>query len=286
MHSRQGGQPRAGGYRRLVPVLLLLFLVVGCGEPLATPEPVFVQASGSTAMVPLVAELAAAYGEESPLVTIEVEGTGTSFGLEALRAGEADVALASWLPSAFGEGEGWRATAIARDGLAVVVHADNPLEGLGLLQLQDLFSGRTYEWAAVVDLPAGDPLSADEVQPVSREEGSGARAAFEALVMGDQQVTPRAVLLLSPQAVADYVAATPNAVGYVSMGAVRPGVKVLKVEGVLPTPETAAGGGYPLTRELWLVSAEPVPEAVGNFVEFALLPAGQQVVGLRHGRVR
>lgn len=275
--------------RLLWPCLVILLLAAACGEPLATPEPVFVQATGSMDMASLVAELAEAYEEESPLVTVEVDDPGSTFGLQALRAGETDVALVSWLPPGGGEAggawqlaPGWRATAIARDGLAVVVHPDNPLEGLGLLQLQDLFSGHTFQWTS-----AGEGLAGlGEVQPVSREAGSGARAAFEALVMGDRGVTPQAVLLLSPGAVVEYVAATPNAIGYVSMGQVTPEVKVLEVEGLLPTPETTAQGAYPLSRELWLVAAEPYSAAVRDFVDFCLSAAGQQIAGRRYGRIR
>lgn len=244
-------------------------------------------------VAPLMAELAEAYGETSPLVTVEVDGLGTGYGLQALRAGEADMALASWLPPRAEEGgaggwqldPGWQATAIARDGLAIVVHPDNPVEGLGLLQLQDLFGGRAYEWAD--GSPVGSGLSAlGEVQPVSREEGSGSRAAFEALVMGGERVTPRAVLMLSPGDVVEYVASTPNAIGYVSMGQVTPRVKVLKIEGLLPTPETTAQGAYALTREFWLIAAGPVAGVVQEFVDFSLSPAGQQIVGRRYGRIR
>ncbi len=272
--------------------MLLVLLLVACGEPLATPEAVFLPVTGSMDMAPLVAELAQAFGQTSPLVTLEVEGLGTAFGLQALRSGEADLALASWLPPQAAEAgqrldPGWRATAIARDGLAIVVHPDNPVEGLGLLQLQDLFDGHLYDWSALGPRSGGEGMAAlGEVQPVSREEGSGARAAFEALVMVDQRVTPRAVLLLSPEAVVEYVAATPNAIGYVSMGYVGPEVKVLKIEGLLPTPDTTAQGAYPLSREFWLVAAEPQLSAVQDFIDFALSPAGQQIVGRRYGRVR
>jgi phosphate transport system substrate-binding protein len=273
----------------------LLLALVACGEPLATPEPVFLEAAGSREAAPLVAELAQAFEEKSPLVTIDVEGLGTAYGLQALRSGEADVAFASWLPpqsgGTGGAGQllepGWQATAIARDGLAIVVHPENPLDGLGLLQLQDLFSGRVYEWTTVGAEPDANATSAlGEVRPVSREEDSGARAAFEALVLGDQRITPRAVLCLSPEAVVEYVATTPNAIGYVSMGYVRPDVKVLKIEGLLPTPDTTTRGVYPLSREFWLVIAEPASGAVGDFVDFALSPAGQQIVVQRYGRVR
>jgi phosphate transport system substrate-binding protein len=267
-------------HRGLVALtLLLLATVSACGEPVATPEPVFLEAAGSTAMAPLVEELAAAFSAQSPRISLEVSSLGTGFGLEALRTGEVDFALASWLPTDMSPD--WQATAIARDGIAIVVHPDNPVDGLGLLQLQDLFSGRIYEWT-----PVGGRAAQGVVQPVSREAGSGTRAAFEALAMGDQAVTPRAVVAISSQGVIDYVAAHPDAIGYVSMAFLTPEVKVLKVEGEQPTPETVERASYALTRELWLVTAGPPAEPVQEFLSFVLSPAGQQIAGRRYGRIR
>jgi phosphate transport system substrate-binding protein len=260
-------------------LMLLLTLLLACGEPVATPEPVFLQAAGSSAMSPLVTELAAAFQEQAPLVSLEVAGLGTRFGLEALHAGETDIALASWLPADLNPD--WRSTAIARDGIAIIVHPSNRVDELGLLQLQDLYSGRIREWSE-----AGGRASRGSVQPVSREEGSGTRVAFEALVMDDREVTPLAIVALSSAAVVEYVAEHPDAIGYVSMGYLSPKVKVLKIEGELPEPETAGQASYPLTRELWLVTVDPPSEAVRDFIRFALSPAGQQIVGQKHGRIK
>jgi phosphate transport system substrate-binding protein len=271
-------EPRRVGH--WATLLLTVGILLGaCGEPVATPAPVDLRAAGSTAMYPLVVDLATAFTEQSPLVSLEVLGLGTHYGLDALRAGDVDLALASWLPGDLGAA--WRATAVARDGIAIVVHPSNSLAGLGLLQLQDLFSGRAYEWQAV-----GGRAAQGEVQPVSREEGSGTRAAFEALVMQEQTVTPLAIVAPSSRAVVEYVASHPGSIGYVSMAHVTPDVKVLSLEGELPTPQTAGQASYPLTRELWLVTADAAPPAVENFVLFAVSPAGQQIVEQRYGRIR
>jgi phosphate transport system substrate-binding protein len=223
------------------------------------------------------------------MTSLEVTGLGTQFGLEALRSDESDLALASWFfpdvvglsPAGLSVDPDWRATAIGRDGIAVIVHPTNPIQGLGLLQLRDLFSGRAYAWQAV-----GGRSGQGEVQPVSREEGSGTRAGFEVLVMEDLPVTPLAGVAPSSQAVVEHVAENPQAIGYVSMGLVSPDVKVLKIEGELPTPESAGQGSYPLTRELWLVAPENPSEAVQDFLDFVLSAAGQQIVGRRYGRIR
>jgi phosphate transport system substrate-binding protein len=265
----------------------LLALLVACGEPVATPEPIYLRATGAMEMAPLVTELAAAFGEQQPTIDLEVTGLGSEYGLEALRSGETDIALLSWLPadlaSASGQGADMRlrATAIARDGIAVVVHPGNSMDGLGLLQLQALFAGQIYEWRAM-----GGPMARGTVQPVSREKGSGARAAFETLVMDEQRVTPLAVVAPSPQTMVEYVASHPQAIGYVSMGLVSPEVKVLKVEGELPTPESVGRGSYALTRELWLVTTDPPPEGAQPFIDFVLSPSGQQIVGRRFGRLK
>jgi phosphate transport system substrate-binding protein len=86
--------------------------------------------------------------------------------------------------------------------------------------------------------------------------------------------------------VVDYVAGHPEAIGYASMSVEDGRVKALKVEGVLPTPENASQGIYPLSRELWLITAGPPAEALQAFVDFVLSPAGQQIVGQYYGRVR
>jgi len=268
-----------GSQKAWLALLLIVTTLVACGEPLATPEPVYLQAAGSMAMEALVTDLAGAFHDRSPTIRLEVTGLGTHYGLEALRRGEADIALVSWLPDDLGEGE--LAVPIARDGIAVIVHPSNPVEGLGLLQLQELFSGRASEWRAV-----GGRITQGTVQPLSREQGSGTRDAFEALAMESRRVSPLAIVASSPQSVIEIVAAQPGAIGYVSMALVTPRVKVLKIEGELPSPESASQSSYPLTRDLWLVAEDPPPAPVQQFIDFVQGPLGQQVVGQRFGRIK
>lgn len=269
---------RIAGFALLV-LLPCLGTLTACGEPLATPEPVFLQAAGSTTISGLAGQLAEGFSEQSPLVSIEVTGLGTRFGLSELAAGRADVALASWLPADLDAQ--WQVTAFARDGIAIVVHPGNGVDGLGLLQLRDLFSGRVHQWRGV-----GGKPSLGALQIVSREAGSGTRDAFETLVMEGRDVTPLAVVAPSSDAVIEYVSSHPEAIGYVSMGRSSPGVKVVSIEGELPTPRGAELGSYPLSRDLWLVTSGSPSEPVAAFQRYVLSPAGQQVVGQSFGRIR
>lgn len=259
---------------------LLLALLGACGQPIVTVEPVYysLRAAGSTTLSPLATDLAAAFHQQAPYVSLAVDGAGTGYGLEALQAGKADLALASWLPA--DTSSSWRVTPIARDGIAIIVHPDNPIQGLGLLQLQELFGGQAFTWDSV-----GAPRAQGVVQPVSREEGSGTRAAFEALAMDGRGVSPRAVVVTSSQGMVDYVASNRQAIGYVSFSFLSPAVKALTVEGQPPASTTVRQGSYPLSRELWLVTSDPPPPAVQQFLDFALSPAGQAIVARRYARV-
>jgi phosphate transport system substrate-binding protein len=224
----------------------------------------------------VVADLAAAYSERSPLVHINVSDQGTQYGLRALAMGEVDLAMASWLPDEL-NGD-WHATAIARDGIAVIVHPENPLDSLGIVQLQSLFSGRVYEWRAL-DSAWGH----GETQLLSRERGSGDRNAFESLVMDAEDVAPMAIVLASDDAVVEYVAGHPGAIGYVSRNRLTPQVKALKIEGVPPSSDSISDGSYPIVRDWWLVAGRE-SDAAQDFIDFCLSPAGQEIITRAQGR--
>jgi phosphate transport system substrate-binding protein len=264
--------------------LLLLALLIGCGAPAnpamsaSTPEPILLRAAGSGALQPLLDDLMAAYRARRPGASLDLLVSNSELGWEAARAQEADLGLVSW-----GEAEpdaGVQTWRVARDGIAVIVHPSNPLTGLSLLQIRELFSGRLWEWRGVVASQTG------EVQIISREEGSGTRAAFEALAMEGQRATPTALVMPSGRSVIEYVAEHPGAIGYVSMSLLSPRVKALKVEGELPTPQAVAEGRYPLNRDLTLVAAKPVSDVARSLAEFALSPAGQEIMAQRYGRIR
>lgn len=204
-------------------------------------------------------ELAEAYEESHPWVTVEIVGVFNSATAErALLAGEADLALLSWMDESSIKGM-W-AQPFARDGIAVIVHPDMPFAETGLAHLQEIYRGRVQEWGGVV------------LTVVSREEGSGDRAVFESRVLGARDVTHTAVVMPSGEAVVEYVARTPGAIGYVSslLLAESDVVRVLPVEGVAPSASTISDGSYPLSRSLYLATAGEPAGAAREFAQWVL----------------
>jgi len=261
----------------LLFVICYLLLVTACGATVEPPQPVYVTAAGSTAMTPIVEELATAFQERQPHVTIDVGGGGSSLGRELAAANQVDLGLTSWSPD--GPPAGTQATLIARDGIALVVHPTNLITSLTLIQAHDLFSGQAIEWDEIGGSPG-------LVQVVSREDGSGTRDAFEAMVMNEDRVTLTALVMPNSQAVVDYVASDPQAIGYVSMGYLNGQVRIVPVEGLLPTPESVSRGEYHLTREFVILSRRGIPPEAQAFLNFVLSPAGQAIVAQHYGRVR
>jgi phosphate transport system substrate-binding protein len=227
-------------------------------------------------MQPLVEELAQAYTERHTDVTIGVEDRGSLVGIELVRQGQADIGMTSWKGP---EDASLWSMPIALDGIAIVVHPQNQIEGLTLLQLKDTFFGRIWDWKDVGG-------RSGEIVVVSREDGSGTRVVFEELVMQGQRVTPTAVVMPNSRAVVEYVAEHPEAVGYVSMGHLSQEVKALKIEEVAPTPSSVRQGAYHLLRPLFLITRQEPTGEIKGFIDFVLSPAGQSIVGRKYGRVK
>jgi phosphate transport system substrate-binding protein len=261
----------------IILCLISLLLLVSCNRNALEPsEPVHLKVAGSTSMQSLVEDLAQAYTERHQHVTITVEDRGSVMGIELVSQGQVDIGMASWKEPE--EASLW-STPIALDGIAIVVHPQNQVEGLTLLQLQDVFFGRVWDWKDVGG-------QAGEIVTVSREDGSGTRAVFEDLVMKGKRVTPTAVVMPSSQAVVEYVAEHPEAIGYVSMGYLSQEIKALKIEEVVPTPKSVRRGEYHLFRPLFLITRQEPTGEVKGFIDFVLSPTGQSIVGRKYGRVQ
>ena len=262
-----------------VSLLLAALLLTGCAARTSAPAPVTLRIAGSTSMTPLLTDLAQAYQARHPNVLIELAAGGSAIGLNELQAGRNDLAAVSWQAADAKPAAGYQASPVGRDAIAVIVHPRNTTPGLTLLQLRAVYRGDTLAWNALGG-PAGEPIV------VSREDGSGTRAAFEAQVLGDDHPTLNALVMPSSRAVVDYVAAHRTAIGYVSLAWVDDRVRVVPVEDVTPDSDALRSGAYHLARTLYLFAPRPAPPVTQSFIDFVLSPAGQAIVARRYGTIR
>ncbi|SDK45481.1 substrate-binding domain-containing protein [Alkalibacterium thalassium] len=107
--------------------------------------------NGSTSVYPVVGAMAEAYQEIHPDVQIAVHSTGSGAGVTSVIEGTSDIGMASRDLDDDETSQVTEVRAVAHDGIAVVVHPDNPLESLSMDQVADIFRGDFSTWAEILD---------------------------------------------------------------------------------------------------------------------------------------
>ncbi len=265
------GHGRVAGAAAALCVLLLVSACSGTGSDRpATSDQVVV--TGSSTIAPLVNDLARRFETQHPGVRVDVQTGGSSRGISDVRQGLAGLGMVS---RALGKAEadlsGYR---LALDGVALIVHASNPLANLTQSQVVAIFTGRTRDWSEL----GGDP---GPITVVHKADGRSTQEVFLghfSLDPGD--VEPAVVIGDNEQGVKS-VAGNAGAIGYVSIGAAEASVglgvpiKLIALDGHPASTDAVARGTFPLVRELNLVSIGQLSPIASDFVEFARSPSAR-----------
>lgn len=234
-----------------------------------TPADKGLTVAGSTSIQPFADRWAEVYMEEHPGIAVNVQGGGSSAGIQAARSGAADIGMSS--RALKDDEKDLFEIVVARDGLAIIVHPENPVHDMSLVQVQNIFAGNIRNWRYT-----GGPDR--EIHVVTREEGSGTRGAFQEMVMGKSRIFPRAIVQDSNGTVREIVANDPASIGYISLGLVNERVKAVRLEGVEPSREQIEEKKYPLVRPfLFVTNGLPKP-AARQFINFVLSREGQELI--------
>ena len=118
---------------------------------------------------------------------------------------------------------------------------------------------------------------------VSREDGSGTRQAFTQIMgvtdeLGDDITTFEANIQNQTSGAMQVVANDRQAISYISLGSVDDSVKILAVDGVMPTPETVNDGSYPIARPFLLTWGKELTDLQTDFLSFIHSKQGQTIV--------
>ena len=105
--------------------------------------------AGSSSVSPLMEKLIEAYRALNANAEIELQTNDSSSGMNGAIDGTCDIGMAS-RDLKDSEQAVLTSMAIALDGIAVVVHPDNPLEGLSKEQVKGIFTGELDMWNDVV----------------------------------------------------------------------------------------------------------------------------------------
>jgi phosphate transport system substrate-binding protein len=225
-----------------------------------------IENKGSDTLVNLALAWAERYMHAHPEVRISVTGGGSGTGIAAMINGTVSIANASRemkreeIAAAKANGIEPLEFVVARDAIAVVVNPANPVNGLNLQQISDIYTGKITNWrqAGGEDRP---------IVLLSRESNSGTYVYFleNVIRMGDNKsdllFSPDTLLMPSSEGISSEVRRNPNAIGYDGLGYVTPDQKVLAVSKkadspyVLPSVNTVDDGSYPISRPLYMYTA-------------------------------
>lgn len=253
-------------YLLSLPLLISFGFQCGCGRGSAQRGLVV---AGSTSVQPFADHWAELYMRENPDRVVNIQGGGSSAGIQAVREGAADIGMSS--RELKPEEKDLLEVIVAWDGLAVIVHPANRVEALSLEQVQNIFVGNITDWATVGG-------SNRLITVVTREEGSGTRGAFQEMVMKTNRIYRGAIVQDSNGTVREIVANDPQSVGYISLGLVNERVKAVRFDGVEASFENIEQKRYRLIRPFLFVTNGPPQAAALEFINFVLSRPTQEMV--------
>jgi phosphate transport system substrate-binding protein len=239
---------------------------------------------GSDTMVILGQKWAEVYMQKNPAVKLQVTGGGSGIGFAALQNKQTDIANASrkirakeieTCIKAFGKRP--REYAVAKDGLSVYVHVDNPIQELSLEEIGNIFTGKIRNWKELGGADAPIIL-------YSRENSSGTYEFFKENVLKGRDFAASAQTLAGTAQVLQAVAKDKGGVGYggAAYGQGAKHLKVSKIKGeaaIEPTEENVVNDKYPISRFLFMYLNPDLEKGdIKSYLDWIRGDDGQKVV--------
>jgi len=163
-------------------------------------------------------------------------------------------------------------TVVANDAVAIIVNESNPLSKISLKDVERIFTGDVTNWSAVGGKSGG-------ISAYTRNTSSGTYAFFQKFVLAGRDYGSATQKMAGNEQIATEVSKNPNGIGYVGLAYVgAAGIKVIAVDGVLPSAKTANDGSYTLARGLNCFTNGSPSGAAKKFLDFALTEPGQKIV--------
>ena len=247
---------------------------------------------GSDTEVQLVSNLVEAFLEKNPEADISVTGGGSGVGIAALLNNEIDLANSSRkmeakeLEQAKNKGLEIQEFILARDGLSIIVHPENPIQQLSIDQIAKIYKGEITNWKEV----GGKD---EKIILYGRQSTSGTYVFFRNFVVQDDY-SPEMRNMEGNQTIVDAVRADKNGIGYVGVGYVkdknnqpRSDIKIIPVakdkESAAVSPlnsEAVKQGKYPIARPIfqYLPHLPQKNSLLERFLRFEMSEQGQEIV--------
>ena len=224
---------------------------------------------GSTANMPLMAQIRSDVLSENIITSQNKTAVSTTdYAWRSLIRGDTDLLLvyeaSSETKRIIEESETKLiVTPIGVDALVFIENENNVVNNLTTRQIQEIYTGIVDNWK---DVGGSD----NTIKAFQRPLNSGSQTLFLNLVM--KGITPKTPLKNEEPGemgtLIDVIASynnTANAIGYSVFYYAKkmyqvPGLKLISIDGVMPSDETIGNGTYPFVNKFYLVIREDTPE--------------------------
>lgn len=243
-----------------------------------------VKVSGADSMFARIQILSKVFMKANPTIKVEiVPGTLVDIGMSELLDKKADIAMASRRITpreaelAAQKGIALIERLVGYGGVVIITHPSNPVNGLTVEQVQQIFTGDITRW----DQVSGAVPQVIKVVRVG-DQHPGTVLFMEEEFLHAPFASDATVVTQFPS-VMKAVAETPNAIGFVrirdafeSRIAQAGAVKILKIrkfpgmEPVAPSRESVADGSYPIRRPYYLYFRADTGPDVVKFADFII----------------
>lgn len=227
--------------------------------------------------------------------------SGTHDAYVNLIAGDVDFILVARLPSeeelqqARESGVTLEAAPVALDAFVFLVHVANPIDSLSVETIRRIYTGEITSWARAMALEGQEAEYEGEIQAYQRDENSGSQELMEGLVMQGAPMAdlPNMILnsmvgpisMIGGDPLREYSDEDRFGIGYsvyyyATYMFPHPRVRLVEVDGVLPTTDSIADGSYPLVTEVYAVVRGNTREDTSAIMlrDWLLTEQGQAVV--------
>jgi phosphate transport system substrate-binding protein len=255
--------------------LLIILIVLAASAGTAASAESISGSGCSVSTVGYLVELAKEYERETG-VTMLVRGGGSVVGLNDLHTRRVDFA-ASCQSRSSSDPEDFEFITVAWDALVFIVHPSNAVSNIKYTDVRNIYEGMITNWKQL-----GGPDQ--QIKSfISTEEGMGGigESLSKMILEGKRPEQQRNSSMQASSAAIweQLVEKTPE--GFASTGfasARKRKVKMLAVNGVMPSKENIITGAYRLKRPLYLVVKKDAKPQVRRFIKFVLSRKGQALI--------
>ncbi len=227
--------------------------------------------AGSVTILEGLMKDAAPLFEKKTGIKIGLSGGGSGAGIKAVLSGAVDIGGVSRDLKDDEIKQGLVPYAIGWGAVGLVANKAIPVDNLSSKKVKEIMTGKIRNWKEVggPDLP---------IRVIVSTPGCACREEFQEMIMDKESYVSGAII--SPmKTLSDTVMNTPGGIGPLATAVIdTTKVKIIKIDGVLPTPENVKLKKYKVSRQINLVTRGEAKGKVREFIDFLLSNEGQDLV--------